>query len=260
MRVDAVILAGGDGAVIDPQCRFKGLVRVGGKPLVEWVVDACREATMLEGLAVVVPTAEDLGPWADKVDKVVVSDGSFMENLIAGIQAFRVDRPVLVSTGDLPLLDGPALDDFCKTSLASGAEFAYPIIRKDDILAQYPGTKRTFIRLKEATVTGGNMIILNPALVERNSRVGQSLFAARKSPIGMAKVLGVRFVAKFVAGTLTIAELEAKMSEVLGGSSAAVFTRHGSIGIDVDKPEDVVLVERVLSDTRAGDYRSSGSP
>jgi len=247
MRVDAIVLGGGDGAVIDPACRFKGLLPIGGKPMIEWVVDALRAADLVAGLAAVVPSAEDLGPWVDKVDKLVVSDGELMENLIAGIQSFRVDRPVLVVTGDLPLLDGDALDDFVRSSLASGADFCYPLLRKEDILIQFPDTERTFVRLATGRVTGGNMMVLNPALVERNQALGQRLFDTRKSPLAMARVLGPVFVFKLLTGRLTIPELEAKMGELLGGRGAAVFTRHGSIGLDVDKPNDVILVERILS-------------
>lgn len=251
MRVDVVVLGGGDGAVIDPACRFKGLAAVGGKPMIEWVVDAAREATLVEGVAVVVPSAEDLGPWTDRVDKLVISDGRFMDNVIAGIESFRVDRPVLVTTADLPLLDGADLDDFIRSSLATGADFAYPVIRKEDVLVQFPGAERTFIKLATGSVTGGNMAILNPALTARCRELGTSLFDARKSPVGMARVLGLRFVAKLLLGRLQVPELEAKLGELLGGTGTAVFTRHAAIGMDVDKLADVVLVERHLT-ARAG--------
>ena len=246
MRVDTVILGGGDGTVIDPESRFKGLVPIGGRPIIEWVVDAVRDATLSEGVAAVVPTAEDLGPWADKVDKIVVSDGTLMENVLTGTASFRVDRPVLVTTGDLPLLTGDALDDFIRSSLATGADFCYPLIRKEDILLQFPGTRRTYVKLKEGPVTGGNMMILNPALVERNRALGERLFRVRKSPVGMARVLGGRFVAKLLTGRLEIPELEDKMGELLGGTGAAIYTRHGSIGLDVDKPRDVDFVEGIM--------------
>ncbi|MCL4554674.1 MAG: NTP transferase domain-containing protein, partial [Actinobacteria bacterium] len=61
MKVDAVVLAGGAGEVIDPDARFKGLLPIAGKPMVEWVVDALKEAPSIAEVAVVVPTAEDLG-------------------------------------------------------------------------------------------------------------------------------------------------------------------------------------------------------
>jgi NDP-sugar pyrophosphorylase family protein len=50
-KVDAVILAGGDGEVIDPTQRFKGLVPIAGKPLLEWVVEAFRAAGTIGEIA-----------------------------------------------------------------------------------------------------------------------------------------------------------------------------------------------------------------
>ena len=36
------------------------------------------------------------------------------------------------------------------------------------------------------------------------------------------------------------------MGELLGGTCAAIYTSHASIGADVDKPVDVIVAERVL--------------
>lgn len=252
MTVDAVVLAGGDGAVIDPQSRFKGLLPIAGRPMVSWVVDALRAAETVAEIAVVVPSAEDLGPWADSVDKLVVSDGSFLENTLAGVGAFRNDRQALVTTGDIPALTAEAIDDFVTRSLATGAQFTYPLIRKEDMLEQFPGSVRSFVKLIDGPVTGGNMMIVNPYLVEQNRRIGQRLFDTRKSAIQMARVIGFRFVIKLAAGRLEVHEVEAKLAELLGGESAAVYTSFASIGADVDKPVDVVVAERVLQDTGSG--------
>ena len=247
MTVDAVVLAGGDGAVIDPASRFKGLLSIGGRPMVSWVVDALREASTISEIAVVVPTAEDLGPWADTVDKLVVSDGNFLDNVLAGVGAFRNDRHALVATGDIPALTPEAVDDFVSRSLVSGAEFTYPLIRKADMLEQFPGSVRSFIKLIDGEITGGNMMLVNPFLVEQNREIGQRLFDTRKSAVQMARVIGFRFVIKLAMGRLNVSEVEAKMEQLLGGRSAAVYTSFASIGADVDKPVDVVVAERVLA-------------
>lgn len=246
MKVDAVVLAGGDGAVIDPACRFKGLLPIAGRPMVAWVVDALRASDRVAEVAVVVPSAEDLGVWADAVDKLVVSDGSFFENVMAGVRAFRVDRPVLLTTGDIPALRAEAVDDFVDRSIERGVDFAYPLIRQADMDAQFPGSERTYIKLADGKVTGGNMMIVNPNLVDRNSTVGQRLFDTRKSALQMARVMGFRFVVKLALGRLQVVEVEDKIEELLGGTGAAIYTRHASIGADVDKPVDVVVTERVL--------------
>ena len=246
MKVDAVILAGGDGAVIDPEVRIKGLVPVAGKPMVEWVVDAMRAAASIAEIAVVVPTAEGLGPWVDKVDKLVISSDSFIENMHAGVRSFRGEREVLVATGDVPALLPESVDDFVRHSLETGAEFTYPLISRESMDVQFPGSKRTYVRLQQGQVTGGNLALMSPALLERNLDIGQRLFETRKSPAQMARVIGFRFIVKLVTGRLDPPEVERKLGEILGGRCSAIYTDHASIGADVDKPIDVVVTERVL--------------
>jgi GTP:adenosylcobinamide-phosphate guanylyltransferase len=252
VRVDAVVLAGGDGAVIDPTARFKGLLPIAGKPMIQWVVEALKKSDNVAEVAVVVPTAEDLGPWADQVDKLVVSSGSFIENGLAGIRSFRNDRPTLAVTGDIPALTPEAIDDFVERSLATGADFTYALIPKEVMLEQFPGSERTFVKLADGKVTGGNMMIVNPYLVEQNAMLGQALFDTRKSAVQMARIIGFRFVLKLATGRLEVPEVEAKLGEILGGTGAAIYTTYACIAADVDKPVDVVVAERVLYDPTAG--------
>lgn len=251
MKVDAVILAGGDGAVIDPTVAMKGLVPIAGKPMVEWVVEAMRGAETIGDVAVVVPTAEHLGSWADKVDKLVVSDGSFIDNVLVGVDSFRNDRSVLVTTGDLPALTPAALDDYVTRSMESGADVTYPLVSRAAMEREFPGSDRTYIRLATGQITGGNMMVLSPQIVYRNRDLGQRLFETRKSPIKMARVIGAGFIFKLVTGRLDPADVERKMEELVGGRCAAIATEHASIGADVDKPVDVIVAERILFHRRA---------
>lgn len=255
MKVDAVVLAGGAGEVIDPDARFKGLLPIAGKPMVEWVVDALNEAPSIAEVAVVVPTAEDLGIWVNKVDKLVVADQAFFKNVLAGLGAFRSDRPALIITGDLPALHAEDVEDFIEAALATKADFVYPLVRKQDMIEQFPGSKRTYIRLVEGEITGGNMMLVNPQLGERNKFIGQKLFDTRKSALRMAGALGFSFVVKLVTGRLRVVDVERKMTQLLGGRGAAVFSARAAIGADVDKPIDVIVAEKVLY-ARSG--RSAG--
>jgi GTP:adenosylcobinamide-phosphate guanylyltransferase len=251
VKVDAVVLAGGDGIVIDPICRFKGLLPICGRPMVEWVVDALRQAGTVAEIAVVVPTAEDIGAWVDKVDKLVVSDREFMDNVLAGVDSFRADRYVLVATGDLPMLTGHAIDTFVEAALAAGADFSYPLVPKEDMTAAFPGGQRTYFKLKSGSYTGGNVALVAPHAAEGNRAVGQQLFELRKSALSLVRLLGVRFAVKFVLGRLEPREVEDKMKELIGCTGAAILVHDASIGMDVDKPSDVALVEVMLEKSGA---------
>lgn len=246
MKVDAVVLAGGDGAVIDPLVSIKGLVPVAGRAMVEWVVEALNASETINRVAVVVPTSEGLGALSSLVDKVVVSDAAFIDNVLAGVDAFAGDRFVLVTTGDLPALLPEAVDDYVSRSLEAGVDVSYPLVAKAAMIEQFPGSERTFIRLKDGPITGGNMMLLSPEILAQNRDIGQRLFETRKSPVRMAKVIGVPFILKLITGRLEVHDVELKMEQLLGGRCRAIPTTHASIGADVDKPIDVVVAERVL--------------
>ena len=247
-----MILAGGEGAIIDPTVAIKGLVPVAGKPMIEWVVDAMRAAATIGEIAVVVPTADDLGAWADKVDRLVISDASFIDNAIAGAQQFDGNRHVLGATGDLPALTPDAVDDFVTQSLQAGAEFSYPLVRAEDMEAQFPGSQRTYVKVAGGPVTGGNMALLSADLLRRNREIGQRLFETRKSPVAMARVIGLPFIFKYITGRLRVDDVERKMQDLLGARCSAVYTSYASIGADVDKPIDVVVASRVLYQRSTG--------
>jgi hypothetical protein len=96
------------------------------------------------------------------------------------------------------------------------------------------------------------MLVLSPGLVRRNREIGQKLFETRKSPIAMARVIGIPFIFKYATGRLRVDDVERKMGQLLGAKCAAIYTTHASIGADVDKPIDVVVAERVLYRRGAG--------
>jgi GTP:adenosylcobinamide-phosphate guanylyltransferase len=246
VKVSAVILAGGEGAIIDPTVSVKGLVPIAGRPMIEWVVEALKAAETISEIAVVAPSDGNLGAWAELVDHLVVSDSSFIENALAGLEVFDDARPVLATTGGLPALTPEAIDDYVTRSLDSGAEFTYPLVRAQDMEAQFPGSERTYVKVAGGRVTGGNMMVLSARLVRRNRDIAQRLFETRKSAVGMARVLGMPFIFKYLTGTLRVDDVERKMEQLLGAKCSAIYTRHASIGADVDKPIDVVVAERVL--------------
>lgn len=246
--VNAVIMAGGDGCIIDPEVRIKGLVTIAGKPMVEWVVDTMRAAKTVAEVAVVVPTAEGLGAWAEKVDRIVVSDGSFIENVVAGVDAFGSGRYVVIATGDLPALTTEAVDDYVTRSLEAEADLSYPLVAKAAMEVQFPGSQRTYVKIKNGPVTGGNLMVVTPAIVHRNTEVAQKLFESRKNPLDLARVVGAPFIVKLVSGRLDPEDVARRLSKVFGGRCVALYTEHASIGADVDKPVDVIVTAKVLSE------------
>lgn len=246
-RADAVVLAGGDGSVIDPAVRAKGQVPVLGRPMVEWVVDALIAAETVRDITVVTPTLDGLEHLADKVTHLVINDGSFMENALAGFAQVRGDLHVVWATGDIPALTPEAVDEIVNRTLAAGADFSYPLISREAMEAEFPGSVRSFFKIARGTYTGGNVVV-SPAKLADGSLTDlfQEFYDARKSVVKTLRIVGPGFAAKLALGTLDTPAIEKKLSKLFRAPCHALYDPHPSVGADVDKPIDRVVVEEAL--------------
>ncbi|MBI5231210.1 MAG: nucleotidyltransferase family protein [Coriobacteriales bacterium] len=246
-RVDAVVLGGGDGEAIVPGVPFKGMVEVAGKPMLQWVVEAMSQAESVVQTALVVPTRAGVGEWAKRDGRLpVLSDASFIDNALAGVHALSGERPLIIATGDIPAITPEAIDDFVAQAMAKRVDLAYPLVRKEDMLSQFPGSERTFVPIDGGPITGGNIIFARPELIEANAVLAQKLFETRKSVVQWAMIIGPMFVARLVAGNLKPVDVEKKMAKITGGSCAAIYTDYASIGADIDKPWDLPIAAAAL--------------
>jgi hypothetical protein len=246
MSVPCVILGGGDGRAIDGRTPTKGLVTVAGLPMVEWVVRAACRAETVSEITVVMPGRDFGGEWSAAIDHLVPSDAGFVENLAAGLEAYRDDEPVLVLTADLPALTPEAIDAFIVESLTRNVDLTYPLVDEEDIEREFPGSRRTYVRVDGRRVTGGNVVLLTPWLVRHGSVLAERLFGSRKSAVRLAGILGPVFIAKYLSGSLRVSDVERRMETLSGGKCSAFGVSHASIGADVDRSTDVEVVERVL--------------
>lgn len=246
-RVDAVVMAGGSADAIRSGVAYKGLVEVAGKPLAQWVIEALRSASTVDRIIVTIPDERDRARFAELADSVVVTDRDFSENAIAGLDQADPDRPVLMCTGDIPALAPEDVDSFVRDALATGADIVYPLILRSAIEERFPGSQRTYFTLDGEQLTGGNCTLSTVAGGHRIRERAQKLFEARKNPLQVASMAGPALMTKFAMGRATSDDVVKKATKILGIPCAVVKTRAASLGADVDKPEDVPIVEEALA-------------
>jgi len=240
--VDALVLAGGDGSVIDPQVSAKGMVHIAGKPMVQWVLESLRQSRYIRKIAVILPPNQDTAAWEHLADKIVFSDGQISDNVIEGKNALDSDSLIISVTSDIPSVTPEAIDNFIELTVKSGADISYPMVREAAMNAAYPGTERTFFKLREGRVTGGNAMILHSKHFDYLRQLGQEIFEARKNPIRMANMVGTRFAFKLATGRLSKNDLEERIGKIIDLQCAAVIFDDASIGADVDKPKDIEAI------------------
>lgn len=254
MKVQAVLLAGatnqGKLATVS-DAAHEALIPVGGRPMVHYVLDALRD-TQSVGRVVMVGPAQALKA-SGNVDDIEVLDGgrTMVENLRIGVDALDPDSPVLVITSDIPLIHGEAIEDFLARCAKAQADIYYPIIRKETNERAFPGVRRTYVRLKDGVFTGGNMALLEPKVVPACEDVIAQAVAMRKKPWQLSRMLGFIFILKLLSNRLTLAEIEDRVADLLGFRGVGVESPYPEVGIDVDKPDDLYLVEEAIKSKRS---------
>lgn len=248
--MDVIVLAGAknDGALrAVSESPYEAGISVGGRSLLDYVVDSLRKVRAIERMVVVGPL-ESLSPdLRTAVWRIVPPGGQMVENLRRGLAALAARDKVLVATADIPLITPEAIEDFLARCREREADVYYPIVERGPLEARFPGAKRTYATLREGTFTGGNLILLAPEIVERHQAMIELAVALRKKPFQMARLLGLVCLLKLLLGRLSISEIEDRVEKGLHFKGAAVITPYAEIGIDVDKPSDLALVRKVLS-------------
>mgnify|MGYP000921590924 FL=1 len=224
----------------------KALIKIHGKEMVKYIIDALKNLDFIDTVAIVGPKQE-LSPIENQVDLIVDGGPSMTDNILRGAEIFHDEDMLLISTSDIPMITSEAIRDFAEKSLTLDADFCYPIVRKEENEKKYPGVKRTYVKIKDGTFTGGNMVLVKAGTVKSCIKQAEAFMAYRKKPWKLAKILGIIFVIKLLMGTLTIKQLEKRVSDLFGIKARAVISSYPEIGTDVDKDSDLKLAARVLS-------------
>lgn len=223
-----------------------GLAPIAGKPLIDYVLAAIDATDRLGPVAVV--CAEGSGLAEHVGERAVKARGpSIVDSLLTGFEALGNPDRALIVTGDLPMLTPESLDHLCSQVLPHDAGIVYSIVARDDCERMFPHGRRTYFRLREGVFTGGNISLMTRDFVQNHGQQLQAAYALRKNPLKLCTLLGWVFVFRFVLGCVSLPEILDRGGRVLGAPVAAVVSPYPQIGFDVDKPEQLVIVEKMLA-------------
>ncbi len=221
--MDAIVLAGGREAWARGP---KALYPFGGRPLADWVLSALKGA----GLRVVyVGEAQGLSV---RPDLVLPDTGGILENLASALP--HTQGRVLVCTADLPYLTREAVEFVLGQD--PKAALVYTIVPKEAVEARFPGSKRTYARLREGVFTGGNLLLLDRGLFEKALPLAKKVVALRKKPLALARLVGLDILVLYLLGRLSLGHLEARAQRILGLEARALIVPYAEVGMDLDRP------------------------
>ncbi len=252
----ALLLAGSRGPD-DPVARHAGLkhkalVPVGGQPMIRRVIDTLRASGMERILVCGDP---DLLNSADAATRESLAGADILFIPPAASPSRSVQRaleskdivwPLLITTADHPLLTPAMVEHFYRAGPAD-ADATVGLARASVIRQQQPESVRTFYRFRDDGYSGCNLFLFRGPAVTGLIRFWSTLEAHRKRPWRMVAAIGPVTLIRFALGRLTLADALARLSAVVGIRVAAADMPFAEAAIDVDKPEDLELAEKILA-------------
>lgn len=247
MKPSAVILAGSRPGAPDPVAEAEGvphkvLALVAGQTLLERVVGALKDA----GVARIAVSANNPAVEAEArrlgVDLLPTARGP-SESVAIAFERFGA--PLLVTTGDHPLLRGEWIDEMIAGRPAT-ADVATMLARRDRVEAAAPDTRRTWLSFADGQWSGCNLFLLASPAAANAIAAWRQVEADRKRPWRIARRLGLGTLWSYWRGKLTLAEAMARLGRTLGIKAALIPATDGRAAIDVDKPDDLALVRRLV--------------
>lgn len=250
----AFITAGGIPAPDDPlypysQGKPKALIEVAGQPMIQWVLDALSGARHVDSVLIVglepQPHLTCAKPLHYEPDH-----GSLLENVLAGMHRLQALYPEarhgLHVSADIPAITPEMVDWRIEVAGEDPGDFDYVAVERSVMEARFPTANRSYLRLKDVEVCGGDVNILRLGLTG-DVALWERIIEARKSPLRQAALVGYSTLLLILLRRLTLRQAEARVARQLGIRGQVHLSPYAEIAMDVDKPHQLEILRQELA-------------
>jgi len=271
-RVTAVVLAGRRGAsdeLADALAstttqRHHALAEVHGVPMLARVIRALRESDRIGPIVISIDEPDVL---ADVPELLTLQREGVLDvrrsadspsRSVSEALAAAAGSAVLVVTADHALLTPAMLDHFLEHA-TDDADVWVGVVTSDVIRAEYPETQRTYLKFRNDWISGANLFFFRTPEAARAAEFWVRAERFRKQPWRLVGVFGPGALLAFLLRRLGFDAALDRVSEAIGARVRAVRMPFAEAAIDIDRPADLELADRILAG-REGEVRAPARP
>ncbi|MEX6725230.1 nucleotidyltransferase family protein [Parapedomonas caeni] len=235
---------------------FKAIIPVGGEPMVGRVVRALLatpgigRVVLLTQEPELLMTHPDLTWLAD--DPRVgfrTSRESISASVLDAMAALDGDgSPLLLTTADHALLTPAMVASFLTPAVASGADLAVGFVEQATLLARYPLSRRTWLKFRGGWYSGANLFLFRDPGARAALELWREVEQDRKKVWKIFARFGPWLFLRMLTRSISLPAAFAAAGRRLGLTAIPVVMAEAEACIDVDKPDDHMLVEQILKD------------
>lgn len=245
-----LVLAGTRPGVPDPMAvaagvSHKAILPVGGTPMILRVIAALQATPAVGRITVCIDDPSVLkGIVPAGIDILPSRPEGPSASVLAGLAQFGT--PLLVTTADNALLRPEWITEFLE-KCDPRSDVAAAVAPEATVLRDVPVTKRTFIRLSDLAFSGCNLFLFRTPAAVNVAALWLRVEKNRKHPLRIAWLLGPFVLFKAVLKKLSRADLCSRITKMTGAKAELICLSDGRAAVDVDKPADLVLTEKLLA-------------
>lgn len=232
------------------------LINLGGKTLLERMLIALNDALDSPRIAVNLGYDEQgadlLLPYGESVS-YYTCEGGLLDAIIKGLELLQAEagrdisgENVLLVNVDLPLVTTEHVIALMSEATALEADGVWPVVEKSVVLKSFPDTKRTWVKTKQGTFTGGNIFLVKPRLIWDNRALLEKAYQNRKNPMAIASLFSPSLIMRLMAGSISIPDLELSFSQRFKAKLKLLLFSYPEVAVDLDKLDDYTLMKRLI--------------
>jgi len=257
-RVNALVLAGrrraDDPFAASFGAQHRALVPVLGTPSLLRVIRALRETPAVSRICVSIDdrkALEDIPELRAQIETGALelhrSLASPSRSVLDALETSGLGTPLLVTTADHALLTPAMLSHFAAESQQGSADLVIGVVAASLLSSRYPETRRTYVRLRGEAWTGANLFCFRTDRAARVARFWLRVEHQRKRPWRLVSAFGPGLLLRFALRSLDLDAALAGASRRMGALVCALRLPFPEAGIDVDRPADLALAEKILA-------------
>lgn len=231
----------------------KALLRLAGRPMAGYVLEALTKAKRVGDIYLVANKAleikEGLIYAGEDVRRIHFLEGEEtpIKSVLKTIKDLKLSYPVLVVTGDNPLLTPKIVDWFVREAgREKDADIVFAVVEKSRVEAEYPKMRRTYHKLKGGAYGGCNLYFLKSEKAIGAANFWLKIEKDRKKAVKMLAAFGFTTLLGALFRTLTLERGLSRASKALGAEVRALLVPNPRIAMDVDKERDAEIVGEIL--------------
>ncbi|MCK5715765.1 MAG: nucleotidyltransferase family protein [Nitrosomonadaceae bacterium] len=245
----------------------KAFTPICGIPMIIRVLDALEASGMIRSIILCGPPESTLPGCTELEQRIGRGDITWVPNLDSpsrsanrGLEHIDEGVPVLLTTADHALLTPEIVQYFLRESSKADSDATVGLVKHENVMAKFPGTKRTVIRLRDGNFCGCNLY----TFLNHHGRDLVSFWRRaedlRKHPWRLVgEILGPMAILLYLLRISTLNQALNAVSAKAGVRSRAVIIPYAQAGVDVDKAEDIVLVESILEEAMPLSFNKNGT-